>query len=270
MGLLLGLLLLSHLLVVIYGHPILEVPESVTGPWKGDVNIPCTYGPLQGYTQVLVKWLVERGSDSVTIFLRDPSGDHIQQAKYRGRLHVNHEVPGDVSLQLNTLEMDDRSHYTCEVTWQTPDGNQVVRDKIVELRVQKHSSKPLETKTKSLPTMQTPLEAAYTVNISWGRITEMDGDIGKTSAGPDHVYEVARFHAREASDSGETMRVALFTSGCSDEEPASQTLGNDYSDEPCLGQEYQIITQINSDYAHLLHTDSLDYELLATKVKNVC
>uniref|UniRef100_A0A8B9X5K9 V-set and immunoglobulin domain containing 4 n=2 Tax=Bos TaxID=9903 RepID=A0A8B9X5K9_BOSMU len=305
MGLLLGLLLLSHLLVVIYGHPILEVPKSVTGPWKGDVNIPCTYGPLQGYTQVLVKWLVERGSDSVTIFLRDPSGDHIQQAKYRGRLHVNHEVPGDVSLQLNTLEMDDRSHYTCEVTWQTPDGNQVVRDKIVELRVQKHSSKPLETKTKSLPTMQTPLEATYTVNISWGRITEMDGDIGKTSAGPgkglsifaiiliislccivfitmtyimvcrktsqqDHVYEVARFHAREASDSGETMRVALFTSGCSDEEPASQTLGNDYSDEPCLGQEYQIITQINSDYAHLLHTDSLDYELLATKVKNVC
>ena len=113
------------------------MPESVTGPWKGDVNIPCTYGPLQGYTQVLVKWLVERGSDSVTIFLRDPSGDHIQQAKYRGRLHVNH---GDVSLQLNTLEMDDRSHYTCEVTWQTPDGNQVVRDKIVELRVQKRES----------------------------------------------------------------------------------------------------------------------------------
>ncbi|XP_070147658.1 V-set and immunoglobulin domain-containing protein 4 isoform X6 [Ovis canadensis] len=205
MGLLLGLLLLSHLLVVIYGHPILEVPESVTGPWKGDVNIPCTYGPLQGYTQVLVKWLVERGSDSVMIFLRDPSGDHIQQAKYRGRLHVNHEVPGDVSLQLNTLEMDDRSHYTCEVTWQTPDGNQVVRDKIVELRVQKQkavaphsstlawkipwteeadSSKPLETRTKSLPTMQTPLEAISTVNTSWGRITEVDGDIGKTSAGP--------------------------------------------------------------------------------------
>ncbi|KAB0345893.1 hypothetical protein FD755_024449 [Muntiacus reevesi] len=118
-------------------HPILEVPQSVTGPWKGDVNIPCTYGPLQGYTQVLVKWLVERGSDSVTIFLRDLSGDHIQQAKYRGRLRVNHEVPGDVSLHLNTLEMDDRSHYTCEVTWQTPDGNQVVKDKIIELRVQK-------------------------------------------------------------------------------------------------------------------------------------
>ncbi|XP_057574275.1 V-set and immunoglobulin domain-containing protein 4 isoform X2 [Hippopotamus amphibius kiboko] len=277
MGLLLGLLLLSNLLVVTYGHPILEVPESVTGPWKGDVNIPCTYGPLQGYTQVLVKWLVERGSDPVTIFLRDSSGDHIQQAKYRGRLHVNHEVPGDVSLQLNTLEMDDRSHYTCEVTWQTPDGNQVVREKIIELRVQKlsaskptvttgsgygftvpqgmrislqcqaqgsppisyvwykeqtnnkepikvgvlsnllfkpavvadsgsyfctskarlgseqrsdtvkfvvkDSSKPLEPKIKSPSTMQSPLEATSTMNSSWGWTTEVDGYVGKTSAG---------------------------------------------------------------------------------------
>ncbi|PNJ42536.1 VSIG4 isoform 2 [Pongo abelii] len=146
MGILLGLLLLGHLTVDTYGRPILEVPESVTGPWKGDVNIPCTYDPQQGYTQVLVKWLVQRGSDPVTIFLRDSSGDHIQQAKYQGRLHVSHKVPGDVSLQLSTLEMDDRSHYTCEVTWQTPDGNQVVRDKITELRVQKLSvSKPTVT-----------------------------------------------------------------------------------------------------------------------------
>jgi hypothetical protein len=29
---------------------------------------------------------------------------------------------------------------------------------------------------------------------------------------------------------------------------------NDYSDEPCLSQEYQIITRINGDYACLLHT----------------
>lgn len=122
------------------GHPILEAPERVIGPWKGNVNIPCTYGPLQGYAQVSVKWLVQRDSDPVTIFVRDFSGDHIQQAKYRSRLNVNNEVPGDVSLQLKTLEMDDRSHYTCEVTWQTPDGNQVVRDEIIELRVQKRES----------------------------------------------------------------------------------------------------------------------------------
>uniref|UniRef100_A0A8C3VRD9 V-set and immunoglobulin domain containing 4 n=1 Tax=Catagonus wagneri TaxID=51154 RepID=A0A8C3VRD9_9CETA len=302
MGFLLRMLLLSQLLVFTYGHPILEVPESVTGPWKGDVNIPCTYGPVQGYTQVLVKWLVQHGSEPVTIFLRDSSGDHIQQAKYRGRLHVN-EVPGDVSLQLNTLEMDDQRHYTCEVTWQTPDGNQVVRDKTIELHVRKHSSNPLEAKTKTPPTMQSPLEATSTVNSSWGWTTEMDGYIGKTSAGPgkglpifaiiliislccivaitmtyimlcrktsqqEHVYEVSRVHAREASD-GETMRVAIFTSGCSSEDPPSQ-LGNNYSDEVCLGQEYQIIIQINGDYPCLLHTVPWNYELLGTQGNSAC
>ncbi|XP_006922995.1 V-set and immunoglobulin domain-containing protein 4 isoform X1 [Pteropus alecto] len=399
MGLLLGLLVLGDLTVVTYGHPILEAPESVRGPWKGDVNIPCTYGPLQGYTQVLVKWLVQRGSDPVTIFLRDSSGDHIQQAKYWGRLYVNHEVLGDVSLQLNTLEMDDRSHYTCEVTWQTPDGNQVVRDKIIELRVQKlsvskptvttgngygftvpqgmrislqceawgsppiryvwykkqtnnqehirlanlstllfkpavmadsgyyfctakgrvgseqhsdivkfvvkDSSKSLETKTEALTTMKFHLEATSTVNSSWSWTTEVNGYLRETNAAPrkglpifviiliislccmvvftmayimlcrktsqqEHVYEVARVHAREASNSGETLRADIFTSGCSSEESDSQTPGNSYSDEPCLGQEYQIIAQINGDYSHLLHTVPPDYELLTTKSKSVC
>nr|XP_012594239.1 V-set and immunoglobulin domain-containing protein 4 isoform X6 [Microcebus murinus] len=305
MGILLGLLLLGHLTVVTYGHPILEAAESVTGPWKGDVYIPCTYGPLQGYTQVLVKWLVQRGLYPVTIFLRDSSGDHIQQAKYRGRLHVNHEVPGDVSLQLSTLEMDDRSHYTCEVTWQTPDGNRVVRDKIIELRVQKHSSKPFKTKTEAPTTMQSLLEATSTVNPSWNRTTDIDGYLGETSNEPgkglpifviiliislccmvvftmtyimlcrktsqqEHVYEVARVHTREASDSGETMRVAIFSRDCSRDEPASQALDNDYSGEPHLGQEYQIIAQINGDYACLLHTVPPDHELLATEGKSVC
>nr|XP_019573066.1 PREDICTED: V-set and immunoglobulin domain-containing protein 4 isoform X1 [Rhinolophus sinicus] len=363
MGFLLGLLLLGHLAAVTYGHPILEAPESVTGIWKGNINIPCTYGPLKGYTQVLVKWLVQRGSDPVTIFLRDSSGDHIQQAKYRGRLRVNHEILGDVSFQLNTLEMDDRNHYTCEVTWQTPNGNQVVRDKIIDLRVQKvsvskptvttgsgygftvpqgmrislqcqargsppisyvwykeqtnnqeptkiatlstllfkpalvadsgnyfctakgrvgseqrsnivkfvvkDSSKLLENKTEAPTTMQSPME----VNSSWGWTAEVDDYLGETSAGPgkglpifaivliislccmvvftiayimlcrktsqqENVYEVASVHARETNDSGETMRVDIFASGCSSEEPASWTLSNNYSNEPCLGQEY--------------------------------
>lgn len=134
------LCLLIFLCSLSLGHPILKAPETVIGTWKRDLTLPCIYVPLRGYSQVLVKWLVQRGSDPVTIFLRDSSGDHIQQAKYRGRLKVSHKIPGDVSLQLNVLQMDDRSHYTCEVTWQTPDGNQVMRYKIIELRVQKCKS----------------------------------------------------------------------------------------------------------------------------------
>lgn len=399
MGLLLGLLLLDHLIVVTYGHPILEAPESVIGPWKGNVNIPCIYGPLQGYTQVSVKWLVQRDSDPVTIFLRDFSGDHIQQAKYQSRLNVNNEVPGDVSLQLKTLEMDDRNHYTCEVTWQTPDGTQVVRDEIIELRVQKLSvSKPtvttdsgygftvlqgtrisLQCQARGSPpisyvwykeetnnsepiivtnfdtlvftaavvadsgyyfctakgrvgseqrsnivkfvvkdssksqknhseaptTMQSPLERTPTVNSSWAWTTEGHTYLGDTRAGQgkglpifviiliislccmvvfsmayimfyrkksqqDRVYEVFRVNSREAGDSNETMRVPIFESGCYSEDPASWTLGNDYSDEPCLGQEYQIIARINGDYACLLNTVSPDHELLTTEGKSVC
>ncbi|XP_046296342.1 V-set and immunoglobulin domain-containing protein 4 isoform X4 [Marmota monax] len=305
MGILLGLLLLGHLTVVTYGHPILEGPESVIGPWKGDVNIPCTYGPLKGYTQVLVKWLVQRGSNPVTIFLRDSSGDHIQQAKYRRRLNVSYEVPGDVSLQLNTLEMDDRGHYICEVTWNTPDGTQVVREKIIEVRVQKYSSKPLKTKTEAPTTIQIPLEETSIMNSSRNWTTEASDYLGDTIAGPgrglpifaiiliislccvvvitmvyimlcrktsqqEHVYEVSRMPSSEASDSGETMRVAIYTSGCSSDEPAPRALDNNYSDDPCLGQEYQIIAQINGDYARLLHTVPLDYEILGTEVKSVC
>ncbi|XP_054430226.1 V-set and immunoglobulin domain-containing protein 4 isoform X1 [Pteronotus mesoamericanus] len=381
------------------GHPILETPESVTGPWKGNVSIPCTYGPLQGYTQVLVKWLVQRDTGPVTIFLRDISGDHIQQAKYRGRLKVNDEALGDVSLQLKTLEMDDRSHYTCEVTWQTPDGKQVVKDEIIDLRVQKlsvskptvmtdsgygftvlqgtkislhcqaqgsppisyvwykgqtnnsepiivttlstllfkpavvadsgyyfctakgrvgteqrsdivkfvvkESSKSLKNKSEAPTTIQSPLERTLTVNSSWGWTTEVHSYLGDTSAGPgkglpifviilitslccmvvfgmayvmfyrkksqqEHVYEVFRVNSREASNSGETMRATVFESGCFSEEPASWTLGNEYSDEPRLDQEYQIIAQINGDYACLLHTVSPDHELLTTEGKSVC
>ncbi|XP_052026398.1 V-set and immunoglobulin domain-containing protein 4 isoform X2 [Apodemus sylvaticus] len=159
MGISLGLLFLCHLIVLTYGHPTLKTPESVTGTWKGDVKIQCLYDPLSGYRQVLVKWLVQRDSNPVTIFLRDSTGDHIQQAKYRGRLQVSQEVPGDVSLQLNTLQMDDRNHYTCEVTWQTPDGNQIMRDKIIELRVQKYPYNPPRISTEALTTMHSSLEA---------------------------------------------------------------------------------------------------------------
>lgn len=64
-----------------------------------------------------------------------------------------------------------------------------------------------------------------------------------------------RVQARETSNSGETVRLAICESGCSSEEPATWILGNDYSDEPCLDQEYhQIISQINDDYTQLLHT----------------
>lgn len=271
----LGLLFLGHLIVLTYGHPTLKTPESVTGTWKGDVKIQCIYDPLRGYRQVLVKWLVQHDSNPVTIFLRDSTGDHIQQAKYRGRLQVSQEVPGDVSLQLNTLQMDDRNHYTCEVTWQTPDGNQIIRDKIIELRVQKNRYNPPRISTEALTTMHSSLEATA---ITSDFTTNGTGKLEQTTIGPgrnlpifaiifiiflccivavtipyimfrrrtfqkEYVYGMSRVFAREKSNSQETTRVTTIACECFNNEPDSQALINDYSDDPCLSQEYQITTR---------------------------
>lgn len=272
-----SLLFLSHLIVLTYGHPVLKTPERVTGTWKGDVKIQCIYNPLTGYREVLVKWLVQRGSDHVTIFLRDYSGDHVQQAKYRGRLKVSHKVPGDVSLQLNNLQMDDRNHYTCEVTWQTPDGDQVRRDKITELRVQKYPYKPPKITTEALTTMQSSLEATTITSSTSDWTTSVTQTPQGTTTVPggklpifaiiliicfccivvvtiafimfrrrtfqEYVYEVSRMYARQTSNSEETTRVTTIASAYFNNEPDSQALINDYSDDPCLSQEYQITTR---------------------------
>ncbi|XP_043830882.1 V-set and immunoglobulin domain-containing protein 4 isoform X2 [Dromiciops gliroides] len=146
MALFLGVALLAHLSVHLNAVPTLDGPLKMIGPWKGNLNIACTYRPMEGYTQIVVKWLVRQDGDPITIFLRDFSGDHIQQAKYRGRLQVSRETPGDVSLSLETLEMDDRGRYVCQVTWNAPDGGQLVKERTTELQIQKlPASKPLVT-----------------------------------------------------------------------------------------------------------------------------
>lgn len=267
-----GLLFLGHLIVLTYGHPTLKTPESVTGTWKGDVKIQCIYDPLRGYRQVLVKWLVRHGSDPVAIFLRDSTGDHIQQAKYRGRLKVSHKVPGDVSLQLNTLQMDDRNHYICEVTWQTPDGNQVIRDKTIELRVRKYN--PPRINTEAPTTLHSSLETTTIMSSTSDFTTNGTGKLEGTIAGSgrnlpifaiifiislccivavtipyilfrcrtfqqEYVYGVSRVFPRKTSTSEETTRVTTIAT----DEPDFQALISDYSDDPCLSQEYQITTR---------------------------
>ncbi|KAM8965326.1 V-set and immunoglobulin domain-containing protein 4 isoform X2 [Sarcophilus harrisii] len=146
MALFLEMVLLAHLLVHLNAVPMLEGPKKLIGPWKGSVNITCTYRPMEGYSQHQVKWLIRQNNDPVTIFVRDGTGDHIQQTKYRGRLEVTKDTPGDVSLVLDNLEMDDRGEYVCQVTWKTADGGQLMREHMTELQIQKLPvSKPLVT-----------------------------------------------------------------------------------------------------------------------------
>ncbi|CAO2623645.1 V-set and immunoglobulin domain-containing protein 4, partial [Lemmus lemmus] len=223
------------------GQPILSAPKSVTGTRNGDVTLQCIYIPSRDYSQVLVKWLVQHGSDPVTIFLSDASGDHIQQAKYRGRLKMIRKHPGDVSLQLNSVQMDDRSRYTCEVTWQSPDGNQVVRDEIIELRVQKSTT---------------------TVNSICDWTTKENRKLKETTVGRNlkvfliifiislccivvvttayfmfchRTFHQGEVFAKKTRNSEETTEVITFTNGYFNDEPDSHALINDYSDESLPG-----------------------------------
>lgn len=54
---------------------------------------------------------------------------------------------------------------------------------------------------------------------------------------------VHRMYARETSNSEETTRVTTIANAYFNNEPDSQALINDYSDDPCLSQEYQITTR---------------------------
>ncbi|XP_027698467.1 V-set and immunoglobulin domain-containing protein 4 isoform X3 [Vombatus ursinus] len=368
MALFLGMALLAHLSSHLNADPTLEGPVKMIGPWKGNVNVACTYGPIEGYTQVLVKWLVQQDNEAVTIFLRDFSGDHIQQAKYRGRLQVTREPPGDVSLLLETLEMDDRGRYRCQVTWKDPDGRQLVKERMTELQIQKlPASKPLVTtgsgygfkvphgmrisllcqaqgsppitykwykgKPDGTPTQVTSLGTLlfkpaqvsdsgtyfciakarvgseqmsdlvhFVVTDSSKRPTSAmlpeelttstprpegspidaesrdQGNANKRAGGQglplyaivliallciilvfamifglcrrksqgEHAYEVARM------STGGGPRIAIYSGGTAEAEAETRALDNEYHNDPASTQDYQIITQANSDYARLL------------------
>ncbi|XP_038604361.1 V-set and immunoglobulin domain-containing protein 4 isoform X2 [Tachyglossus aculeatus] len=151
MGQLLSLILLSLILLGLLcklssAVPNLTAPHSLAGTWKGAMRVPCSYVPESGYTQISVEWTVVRNYHPATVFLRDSSGDHVQQTKFRGRLEVSRQPPGDVALTLNPLEMDDQGYYTCAVTWQNQAGQLIKADAGIDVRVQKvAATKPTVT-----------------------------------------------------------------------------------------------------------------------------
>uniref|UniRef100_A0A6I8NM49 V-set and immunoglobulin domain containing 4 n=1 Tax=Ornithorhynchus anatinus TaxID=9258 RepID=A0A6I8NM49_ORNAN len=146
MGRLLSLVLLGLLYKSSSAEPILTAPHSLAGTWKGTVRMPCSYVPESGYTQISVEWTVLRNYHPATVFLRDSSGDHVQQTKFRGRLEVSRQPPGDVALTLNPLEMDDQGYYVCAVTWQDQAGHLIKAEATIDVRVQKvAATKPTVT-----------------------------------------------------------------------------------------------------------------------------
>ncbi|NWV96163.1 VSIG4 protein, partial [Machaerirhynchus nigripectus] len=118
--------------------------HQVTGMWMGSTTVPCTYVPSEGFTQHTLSWSVERDSSTSTIFRRDDSGDHILLSKFRGRVSIPKQSPGNASLLIENLEMPDSGHYTCQVIWRSTDNSLITREVTTTVKVVKvAATKPI-------------------------------------------------------------------------------------------------------------------------------
>ncbi|XP_068871230.1 V-set and immunoglobulin domain-containing protein 4-like isoform X2 [Aphelocoma coerulescens] len=118
--------------------------HQVTGTWMGSITVPCTYVPSEGFTEQTLSWSVERDSSTSTIFRRDGSGDHILLSKFRGRVSIPKQSPGNASLLIENLEMPDSGHYTCQVIWRSTDNSLITREVTTTVKVVKvAATKPI-------------------------------------------------------------------------------------------------------------------------------
>ncbi|XP_050820674.1 V-set and immunoglobulin domain-containing protein 4-like [Gopherus flavomarginatus] len=125
----------------IFCNAILELTgtHDIEGTWKSSITLPCVYGPSQDFVQQTVIWTLFRDQSPATVFRRDSSGDHIMLSRYRGRVSVPKYRPGDVSLEIEKLEMTDSGHYTCKVTWRAQNNSLLTKERTTTVKVVKVS-----------------------------------------------------------------------------------------------------------------------------------
>nr|XP_009675603.1 PREDICTED: V-set and immunoglobulin domain-containing protein 4-like [Struthio camelus australis] len=116
--------------------------HQINGTWKGSTALPCTYVPSEGFTQQTLIWSMERDYSTSAIFRRDNSGDHVLLSRFRDRVSVPENSPGDVTLQIKSLEIPDSGHYTCQVTWRSKNNSLITKEvttivKVVKVAVTK-------------------------------------------------------------------------------------------------------------------------------------
>ncbi|NXO03345.1 VSIG4 protein, partial [Rhinopomastus cyanomelas] len=118
--------------------------HEIKSMWKGSTTLPCTYTPLEGFTQQTLSWSLQRDLSTSTIFRRDDSGDHILLSWFRDRVSVPEHSPGNASLLIKDLEIPDSGHYTCQVTWKSERNSLVTREMTTTVSVVKvAATKPI-------------------------------------------------------------------------------------------------------------------------------
>ncbi|NXW56781.1 VSIG4 protein, partial [Eurystomus gularis] len=111
--------------------------HEVKGTWMGSTTLPCTYMPAEGLTQQMLSWSVERDHSTSTIFRRDSSGDHVLLSRFRDRVSVPKQSPGNASLLIENLEIPDSGHYTCKVVWRSKNNSLITKEVTTTVKVVK-------------------------------------------------------------------------------------------------------------------------------------
>ncbi|XP_075291739.1 V-set and immunoglobulin domain-containing protein 4 [Opisthocomus hoazin] len=111
--------------------------HQINGTWMGSTTLPCTYMPSEGFTQQTLSWRVDRDYSTSTIFRRDDSGDHILLSRFRDRVSVPKNSPGDASLLIENLEIPDSGHYTCQVIWRSKNNSLITKEVTTTIKVVK-------------------------------------------------------------------------------------------------------------------------------------
>ncbi|XP_030066270.1 V-set and immunoglobulin domain-containing protein 4 isoform X9 [Microcaecilia unicolor] len=116
----------------IAGEPSLVMKEEINGHWRSSVVIPCTYTPCPDYVEEVVIW----SFGGRTILRLEDSVEHVYLTKNRGRLSLSRSHPGDISLRINNLQMDDKGQYNCEVMWRSRSTNgKIQKDVTTTLKI---------------------------------------------------------------------------------------------------------------------------------------
>ncbi|XP_063791685.1 V-set and immunoglobulin domain-containing protein 4 [Pseudophryne corroboree] len=116
-----------------FGTPSLLMKETVTGFRRDSVVIPCTYTPSEQHEEVRIDWDFK----SISLIYRFQSQDHIPLANNRDKVSVAKSPPGDVSLTIKKLNVEDNGEYKCKVTWKESSGKFVTKEDITHLKVLK-------------------------------------------------------------------------------------------------------------------------------------
>ncbi|XP_042336452.1 V-set and immunoglobulin domain-containing protein 4 isoform X2 [Sceloporus undulatus] len=134
----LGLLMLVS---IVSGKGVLDLSgkQVVNGTWRASVTLPCVYKPLDGFKESSVVWkcsLQDHGTR--TLLHRDEgSEDQTILTTFKGRASVRKQPPGDVSLQIEKLEMTDAGIYTCSVTWEARNKTRINKERVITFKVLK-------------------------------------------------------------------------------------------------------------------------------------